>query len=168
MIAIWSKRILSRSVKHYPFLHPVWFEVGIILLIENYALKTGINHWLSGFASKDELIKYCEFCVEYGDEMLRRIRYTAMKQLEIEDRMTKDEICKLNIKKLESEIEVRLQTINSDTNNPFCEACQNLITVQDQVTNYIKLSLIVSALKEFFREYYKGLKLKVRLIILIN
>ena len=101
--------------------------------IVNYAHKTGINHRVSGFANKDELIKYCEFCVEYGDASLSKMRNIIMKHLEIENRMTKEEICNLNIKK------------------------QNLITVQDKVTNYIKLSLIINSLKQFFKEYYKGL-----------
>jgi hypothetical protein len=34
---------------------------------------------------------------------------------------------------------------------------RNPSTVQDQVLDYIKLSLLVNALKEFFKKYYKGL-----------
>jgi hypothetical protein len=125
--------------------------------IVNYARKTGINHRVSGFANKDELIKYCEFCVEYGDESLSKIRNTMMMQLEIENRMTKDEICNLNIKKFKLKKEILLRINDFETKKPFCEAYQNLITVQDQITNYIKLSLLVNSLKKFFKEYYKGL-----------
>ncbi len=104
--------------------------------IINYTLRTGINHLTSGFGSKDELIKYCEFCVEYGEENLRAIENTLLKQLELENGMTKDEIFALNIRRLKR---------------------NDIITVQDQITNYIKLSLLVNSLKDFFKEYYKGL-----------
>lgn len=105
-------------------------------IINHYAQKSGIDHSASGFESKDQLIKFCEFCVEYGEESLNRIRKNIMSQLEIENGMTKDEIYSLNVRK-ESE-------------------CR-LVTVQEQITNYIKLSLLVNSLKDFFREYYKGL-----------
>lgn len=108
--------------------------------IVNYAYETGINHWVSGFKRRDELIKYCEFCVKHGDECLDNIRNTLAIQLEIENKMTTDEIYDLNVKKLE-----------------FKREMLNFITVQDHITNYIKLSLIVNSLKEFFKEYYKGL-----------
>ncbi len=105
-------------------------------IISHYAQKSGIDHSASGFESKDQLIKFCEFCVEYGEESLNRIRKNIMSQLEIENGMTKDEIYSLNVRK-ESE-------------------CR-LVTVQEQITNYIKLSLLVNSLKDFFKEYYKGL-----------
>lgn len=103
----------------------------------NYASRTGVNHSASGFANKDELLKYCEFCVEHGDESLGKIKESILMQLEIENRMTQGEIRDLNLKKL------RLN--------------ENLITVQDQIINYIKISLLVNSLKEFFKKYYRGL-----------
>lgn len=125
--------------------------------ITKYADKTGINHGESGFANKEELIKYCEFCVKDGDEILGRIRAAVMEQLEIENRMTKDEICNLNIKKFELKKEILRGIKDFELKKAFCESYQNLITVQDQITDYIKLSLLVNSLKEFFKEYYKGL-----------
>jgi hypothetical protein len=110
---------------------------GFDSFIVNYAKKSGINHRISGFANKNELIQYCEFCVEFGDASLGRIRNTLMAQLEIENNMTRDEICYLNIQRVEAD--------------------RNLVTVQDQITDYIKLSLLVNSLKEFFKEFYKGL-----------
>ncbi|HWQ80245.1 MAG TPA: hypothetical protein VN381_15565 [Anaerovoracaceae bacterium] len=101
----------------------------------DYARKSGIDHMASGFANRNELVKYCEYCVEHGDESLHRIRYSLMSQLELENGMTEDEIRSLNVKKS-----------GSDLN-----------TVQDQMTDYIKLSLLVNSLKEFFKQYYKGL-----------
>lgn len=110
---------------------------GFDSFIANYAGKSGINHRVSGFANKNELLQYCEFCVEFGDTSLGKIRNTLMAQLELENNMTRDEICYLNIKKVEFD--------------------RNLITVQAQITDYIKLSLLVNSMKEFFKEYYKGL-----------
>jgi hypothetical protein len=101
----------------------------------DYALKYGIDHMRSGFADRNELIKYCEYCVEYGDETLGRLRNALMRQLELENGMTEDEIRSLNVKK----------------SGPYPN------TVQDRITDYIKLSLLVNSLKEFFRQYYKGL-----------
>lgn len=100
--------------------------------IIDYERKTGINHLIAGFSSKEELIQYCEFCVEYGEECLEDLRNSMLAQLEIENGMTKDEIRILNMKKYE-------------------------FTVQDQLTRYVKLVLLVNSLKEFFRKYYKGL-----------
>lgn len=125
--------------------------------ITKYADKTGIDHGESGFADKEELIKYCEFCVKDGDEILGKIRTAVMVQLEVENRMTKDEICNLNIKKFELKKEILRGIKDFELEKAFCESYQNLITVQDQVTDYIKLSLLVNSLKEFFKEYYKGL-----------
>ena len=100
--------------------------------VVDYERKTGINHSVAGFSNKEELIKYCEFCVEYGEESLEGLRNSMLAQLEIENGMTKDEIRILNMKKFE-------------------------FTVQDQLTRYVKLSLLVNSLEEFFRKYYKGL-----------
>ncbi|MBR0599634.1 hypothetical protein [Sinanaerobacter chloroacetimidivorans] len=126
-------------------------------LIVNYAHKSGINHWISGFANKNELIKFCEFCVEYGEETLSKTRNTMMMQLEIENGMTKDEICDLNRVKFELKKKILLGSDDVETRKLFCETYQNLITVQDQITNYIILSLLVNSLKEFFKSHYKGL-----------
>lgn len=101
----------------------------------DYARKSGIDHLVSGFADRNELIKYCEYCVEHGDEALGRIRNALMSQLELENGMTEDEIRSLNVRKS-----------GSGPN-----------TVQDRITDYIKLSLLVNSLKEFFKQYYKGL-----------
>lgn len=92
-------------------------------------------HWMTGYTNKNELIEYCELCVEFGEESLRKIKNALMAQLEIENTMTRDEINDLNIKKYE----------------------QHFITVQEQLTNFIVLSLLVNSLKKFFKEYYKGL-----------
>ncbi len=123
----------------------------------NYAREEQSNHWVSSFANKNELIKYCEICVEYGDESLRKMKNSIMTQLEIENHMTKDEIYNLNIKNYEFKKRTLLETNNNETKNPSNETFQNPITVQEQITNYIILSLLVNSLKEFFKKYYKGL-----------
>ena len=110
---------------------------GFDSFIANYERKSGIDHRSSGFSNKNELIQYCEFCVEFGDESLSKIRKTLLTQLEIENNMTRDEICHLNIKRFEND--------------------RDLMTVQDQIIDYIKLSLLVNSMKEFFKEFYKGL-----------
>lgn len=97
-----------------------------------YAGKTGVDHFESGFTDKNELIKFCEFCVEYGGEILIELGNKLQTQLEIENGMTKDEILNLNL-------------------------YRNTITVQDHMINYIKLSLLLNSLSEFFKKYYKGL-----------
>jgi hypothetical protein len=94
-----------------------------------YENKTGIDHSICGFADKEELVRYCEFCVTYGDQCLSNMKSEMMNQLEIENGMSKDEIRSLGIRN----------------------------SVQDQMTDYIKLSLLVNSLKEFFKEYYKGM-----------
>lgn len=134
-----------------------FIRCGYDSFVVNYARKAGINHLASGFSNKDELLKYCEFCVEHGDESLDRIRNTIMEQLEIENAMTKNEIFHLNRRKFELRKEILLGINDSITRIKCCEAYQNLVTVQDQIINYIRLSLLVNSLKEFFRKYYKGL-----------
>ena len=116
-----------------------FFRSGYDSFHEKYACESGIDHRESGFIGRDELIKYCEFCVAYGDECLDKIKNTLMAQLEIENRMTKHEIFDLNNK------------------SGFSETDLQSITVQNQIIDYIKLSLLVNSLKEFFKEYYKGL-----------
>jgi|GEM_PF-2004994 len=104
-------------------------------IVSDYAYETGIDHRESGFRSRKELVKFCEYCVLRGEELLGRIRDELMSQLELENGMSEDEIRRLNVKKSGS----------------------NAGTVQDRITDYIKLSLLVNSLKEFFRLYYKGL-----------
>lgn len=137
IIEVLNDRSLERKyvVEGYETLSLIassFFRCGYGSFTDQYAGRTGIDHRSSGFSNKDELIKYCEFCVEYGDEKLHKIREDAMSRLEIENRMTKYDIFNLN-----------------KSRNPS--------TVQDQVLDYIKLSLLVNALKEFFKKYYKGL-----------
>ncbi len=114
------------------FLASRFFRNGFDSFVTDYACITGIDHMTQGFANKDELLSFCEFCVSYGVESLERLRNSLMTQLEIENGMTKDEIFSLN-------------------------TYHNEITVQDQIINYIKLSLLINSLAEFFRKYYKGL-----------
>lgn len=108
--------------------------------LKQYAEREGIDHRTCGFSKKDELIRFCEFCVTYGDELLDEIRKTLADQLVLENSLTKNEICSLNHKK-------------ADSNKPGSISH----TVQNQITEYIKLSLLVNSMKEFFKEYYKGL-----------
>lgn len=114
------------------FLASRFFQNGFDSFVTEYACMTGIDHMTRGFANKEELLSFCEFCVVYGVESLERLRKSLMNQLEIENGMTKDEIFSLN-------------TYHSE------------ITVQDQIINYIKLSLLLHSLAEFFKKYYKGL-----------
>lgn len=108
---------------------------GFDTITADYTRKTGIDHKKTGFESRNELVKYCEHCVLRGEEHLSGIRDELMSQLELENGMSEDEIRRLNVKKSGSD----------------------LSTVQDRITDYIKLSLLVNSLKEFFRQYYKGL-----------
>lgn len=132
-----EQKYIVRGCEKLSLLASGFIRSGFDSFTANYECKSGINHRTSGFANKNELIQYCEFCVEYGDESLRKIRNTLMAQLEIENNMTRDEICYLNIRRYEND--------------------RDLITVQDQITDYIKLSLLVNSMKEFFKEYYKGM-----------
>lgn len=111
-----------------------FIRCGFDSFIKTYSYKTGILYDEFGFANKDELVQYCEFCVIYGDECLSKMEIHIMRQLEVENRMTKDEIRNLNFHKY-----------------------KNQITVQEQITDYIKLLLLVNSLKEFFKDYYNGL-----------
>jgi len=108
--------------------------------LKQYAERERIDHRTCGFSKKDELIRFCEFCVAYGDELLAEIRKTLADQLVLENSLTKNEICSLNHKK-------------ADPDKPGSISH----TVQNQITEYIKLSLLVNSMKEFFKEYYKGL-----------
>lgn len=114
------------------FLASRFFQNGFDSFAADYACITGIDHMMQGFANKDELLSFCEFCVGYGIDDLERLRKSLMTQLEIENGMTKDEIFSMN-------------------------AYHNEITVQDQIITYIKLSLLINSLAEFFKKYYKGL-----------
>jgi hypothetical protein len=133
-----EQKFIVRGCESLSFLASGFLRSGYDSFISVYERKTGINHTVSGFSNKDELIQYCEFCVEYGEESLVRLRKSLLAQLEIENRMTKAEICSLNIRRFE-------------------ESYGNLLTVQDHITSYIKLSLLVNSLKEFFKKYYKGM-----------
>jgi nitrogenase subunit NifH len=104
----------------------------------DYARMTGIDHMKSGFESKNELVKYCEYCVLRGEERLNGIRDELMSQLELENGMSEDEIRRLNVKKSGSD----------------------LSTVQDRITDYIKLSLLVNSLKKI-----SGSTIKAELIL---
>jgi hypothetical protein len=152
-----DRKFVVDGCERLSFLASGFLRSGYDSFIISYAHKTGINHWTSGFSNKDELISFCEFCVKYGDESLGRIKNDILMQLEVENRMTKDEICNRNIKKFELKQEIMRGISNFEIRKAFCDSYQNLITVQDQITNYIKLSLLVNSLKEFFKEYYKGL-----------
>lgn len=123
----------------------------------DYADRSGSDLRIKGFSDKDELIRYCEYCVDFGEKKIGRIKTALMVQLEIENRMTKDEICNLNIRKFALKKEIARGIRDDELSSTFHESYRNLITVQDQVTDYIKLSLLVNSLKKFFKEYYKGL-----------
>lgn len=125
-------KFIVEGCESLSFLASCFFRSGFDSFVEVYASMTGIDHMARGFTSKDELLAFCEFCVGYGVESLERLRKALMTQLEIENGMTKDEIYSLN-------------------------TYHNEITVQDQIINYIKLSLLINSLTEFFRKYYKGL-----------
>jgi hypothetical protein len=114
------------------FLAFCFFRNGFDSFFTDYALITGIDHAICGFTNKDELISFCEFCAGCGTECLGRLKKALMAQLEIENGLTKDEIYSLN-------------------------TYHNEVTVQDQIINYIKLSLLLNSLAEFFKKYYKGL-----------
>ena len=101
----------------------------------HYAQKTGTNPMVSGFCSKDELVQYCAFCVEFGEKNLQKIKDAMMMRLEAENKMTQEEIYSINLE----------------------QSGRNPATVQALMVNYLKLSLLVNSLKEFFKEYYKGM-----------
>lgn len=144
IMTIMSDRRLERKyiVEGYETLSVLaagFMRSGYVSFPEQYSRKEGIVYLRDGFSNKEELIRYCEFCVAYGDECLDKIRHALTVQLELENKMTKDEICNLNRK-----------TSCSD------ETDRESNTVQDQIIDYIKISILVNSLKEFFREYYKG------------
>lgn len=114
------------------FLAFCFFRNGFDSFFTDYAHITGMDHIARGFRNKDELVSFCEFCAGCGADYLGRLKKALMDQLEIENRLTKDEIYSMN-------------TYHSE------------VTVQDQIINYIKLSLLLNSLAEFFRKYYKGL-----------
>lgn len=114
------------------FLASCFLRSGFDSFATDYSQITGINHMARGFADKDELLSFCEFCVDYGVKNLGTLRKALMTQLEIENGLSRDEIYNLN-------------------------TYHNEITVQEQIISYIKLSLLVNSLTEFFKKYYKGL-----------
>jgi hypothetical protein len=125
-------KFIVNGCESLSFLASCFLRSDFDFFISDYARITGINHLARGFASKDELLSFCEFCVGYGLESLERLRNALMTQLDIENGMSRDEIWSLN-------------------------AYHSEATVQDQIIDYIKLSLLVNSLIEFFRKYYKGL-----------
>jgi hypothetical protein len=130
-----DRKFIVEGCEKLSLLASGFIRCGFDEITADYARKTGIDHMKSGFGSRNELVKYCEYCVLRGEELLSGIRNELMRQLELENGMSEDEIRLLNLKKPGSD----------------------LITVQERVTNYIRLSLLVNSLKEFFRQYYKGL-----------
>ncbi len=127
-----EQKYIVRGCETLSLLASGFIRSGYDAFTVDYERKTGLNPLDNGFSNKEELIQYCEFCVEYGEENLGKLRDSMLAQLEIENGMTKDEILILNLKRYE-------------------------FTVQDQLTSYVKLSLLINSLKEFFRKYYKGL-----------
>lgn len=125
-------KFIVEGCESLSFLASCFIKNGFDTFVTDYARMTGINHMTRGFASKDELLSFCEFCVSHGVECLDRSKRALMTQLEIENGMTRDEIFSLN-------------------------TYHNEITVQDQIINYIKLSLLINSLTEFFKKFYKGL-----------
>ena len=120
-----------------------------------YFSKTGKNHRSAGFSTKDELIRFCEFCVEYGDEHLGRIRAALLAQLEVENGLSKDEILSLNNNAFYSEEVCDAEHLELGYADSFFQT--NSATVQAQITDFFKLSMLVNSLKGFFKEYYRGL-----------
>lgn len=130
-----DRKFIVEGCEKLSLLAAGFIRSGFDEITADYARITGIDHMKSGFESKNQLVKYCEYCVLHGEERLNGIREELMSQLEMENGMSEDEIRRLNVK----------------------NAGSDLSTVQDRITDYIKLSLLVSSLKEFFRQYYKGL-----------
>jgi hypothetical protein len=120
-----------------------------------YCSKTGKNHRSAGFSTKDDLIRFCEFCVEYGDECLSHIRGALLAQLEVENGLSKDEILSLNNNAFYSGEVSDAASLDLGYADSFFES--KSATVQAQITEFIKLSMLVNSLKGFFKEYYRGL-----------
>ncbi|QOX64251.1 hypothetical protein FRZ06_13330 [Anoxybacterium hadale] len=128
---------------------------GYEIFSDLYYNKTGLNHRASGFSTKDDLVRFCEFCVEYGDECLSRIRIALLAQLEIENSLSKDEIFTLNDGSFYTGEAAEPGHPELAYSDSFYQ--KNSATVQDQITDFIKLSMLVNSLKGFFKEYYRGL-----------
>ncbi len=117
-----------------------FMRCGYESFLEQYAEREGIDHLTAGFSKKEELIRFSEFCVAYGDRRLAEMKKELTVQLALEDGFTRKEICEQNKHEADSAKPDRISN-----------------TVQNQISDYIKLTLLVNSLKEFFKEYYKGL-----------
>lgn len=150
-----DKKYIVQGCESLSLIASSFIRGGYEVFADLYFSKTGINHRSSGFSTKDELIRFCEFCAEHGDQCLKKMKSALLAQLEIENHMSKDEIFSLNSNSFHSgdvsEPE-RSSSIYRDEVYPKVSG-----TVQDQVIDFIKLSMLVNSLKGFFKEYYKGL-----------
>lgn len=106
--------------------------------IVNYVHDYGINRYVSGFETKEELLHYANYTLEQGLIALKALKETLYQLKEIEDRLTEEEIFDKNLNYMKTELKIYENIFDVEAKAPYCEQLKTLQTVQTTYNNFLE------------------------------
>lgn len=106
------------------------FKSGKGFYIMSYVHDYGINRYVTGFKTKEELVHYANYVLEKGMNALSQLEQKVYQLKAIEDQMSQKEILKKNIEYLETQRKILELIFDMEAKAPYCEKLKTLETVQ--------------------------------------
>ena len=114
------------------------FKSGRGFYIVSYAHEYGINRYVTGFQTKEELIHYLNYVLGRGVECLNQLQEKVYRLKDVEDQMSQIEILTKNMDYLETQQKILERLFDPAAKAPYCEKLTTLETVQTTLNHLIE------------------------------
>ena len=114
------------------------FKSGRGFYIVSYAHEYGINRYVTGFQTKEELIHYLNYVLGRGVECLNQLQEKVYRLKDVEDQISQIEILTKNIDYLETQRKILERMFDPAAKAPYCKKLTTLETVQTTLNHLIE------------------------------
>lgn len=114
------------------------FKSGRGFYIVSYAHEYGINRYVTGFQTKEELVHYLNYVLGRGVECLNQLQEKVYRLKDVEDQMSQIEILTKNRDYLETQQKILERLFDPAAKAPYCEKLTTLETVQTILNHLIE------------------------------
>lgn len=114
------------------------FKSGRGFYIVSYAHEYGINRYVTGFQTKEELVHYLNYVLGRGVECLNQLQEKVYRLKDVEDQISQIEILTKNIDYLETQRKILERMFDPAAKAPYCKKLTTLETVQTTLNHLIE------------------------------
>lgn len=114
------------------------FKSGRGFYIVSYVHDYGINRYVAGFQTKEELVHYLNYVLGRGVECLSQLQEKIYTLKDVEDQISQIEILTKNIDYLETQRKILERMFDPTAKAPYCEKLTTLETVQTTLNHLIE------------------------------